>query len=502
MQDCVTDWIRYHAHAHGKGLATVDLFSGRRQTFGEMHERVGRIATLLREAGVGPGDRVGVLSQNSTDVLDILFAVWRVGATHLALNFRLTASELRFIVEDAEPTVLFFDTAFGEVVDKLRAEEGPQWIAMDGTGQGELEDRIAAARPLLDGVDNGPEDRCMLMYSSGTTGTPKGVVITHGMILAQLVSGVPAFDLHSGSVSYAVLPLFHIAAMMGFSLTVLFAGGTAVVERQLEPDRIFDALGDPDLGITHFMLVPALWSALRQHPRAQTTDYSGIRAAYGGAEPLAPALVQWWYDAGLPIREVYGMTETCGGACVIKGHEVPEKAGSAGKALMLTELKTMRLDGSEAEPGEIGELWARGPNILREYWRRPEETAAAIVDGWLRTGDMARIDADGYVYVEDRLKDMYISGGENVYPAEVEHVLAQLPGVREVAVIGLPDPDWGETGCAVIAGDESLTAAAVLEHCREHLARYKHPGRVEFVEALPRNATGKILKYQLRESFG
>ncbi len=505
MNGFITDWVRHHARTTPSRRAVVDLSSRRQRSYRELDDRVGRIARVLLDLNVGPGDRVGVLSLNSTDVLEIVLATWRVGAIYLALNFRLTAKELGFIIGDAEPVAMFADTTFADTVAGLRADDdGIAWIAMDGSGgDTEFERRIAGAAPVADPVTADPADPCMLMYSSGTTGTPKGVVITHGMILAALVNGI-AFGVGPEIVSYAALPLFHIAAIMGFSLPALFAGGTAVIERQFDPDRFFDAIGDRELGITHFFLVPAIWAGLRAHPRATTTDYSGIQGAFGGAESLPPALIQWWFQRGVPIREVYGMTETTGGATVIQAQDVPGMAGSAGKTLLLVEARIVQPDGRPAATGEPGELWLRGPTVLGEYWRRPEATAEALVEGWLRTGDIARRDADGYFYIEDRLKDMYISGGENVYPAEVEAVLYQRPEIREVAVIGIPDPRWGEAGCAIVALNEGAREdeAALRAYCTEHLAKYKHPARYVFVDELPRNATGKVLKFELRRRFG
>ena len=505
MTDVVVDWIAHHAKTTPRKTATIDLASGRRQSYANMHDRVGRIATFLREAGVGKGDRVGLIALNSTDILDIIFATWRVGAVHLALNFRLTSAELAFIVGDAAPRIMFVDQAFAALKDAL-APQNPdlRWVELDGVGgQTEFEAIIAGSRPVQTMVDLQPHDRAMLMYSSGTTGRPKGVVVTHSMVMAAVINEAINFEVDRNTVSYAVMPLFHIGAMMGFSVPAMFFGATAVVERTFEPGAMIEAITTTDYGVTHFLALPAIYNAMRMHPACEKADFSRIVIAAGGAEPMPEPMLRWWYEHGVPIVEVYGMTETTGLACCLLREDVPHRIGSAGKPALFTEMKVMKSDTEEAAPGEQGEIWMRGANVTPEYWRRPEANAEAFVDGWLKSGDIGTMDEEGYVTIEDRIKDMYISGGENVYPAEVESVLYMLPEVAEAAVIGVPDARWGETGCAVIVlkPGENLDLETVRHHCKGHLASYKHPTRLEIRSELPRNATGKILKFVLREEL-
>lgn len=502
MQGMVVDWVGFNADRQPEQLATVELPSGRRQSYAQLNERVGRAAAWLQALGVGRGDRVGVLALNSVDTLEILFATWRLGAVHLALNFRLTAGELDYIIGNADPSVLIFDSALAETVEQLSVVV-PHVVGTTGVGEASpYEQAIAEQTPVTVMVPLEPEEQCMLMYSSGTTGLPKGVVITHGMMVWAQYNATSAMDCGSDMVSYAVMPLFHIGGLQVFTLPALFFGGTAVVARAFDPAQALGAFDDPSLGITHFLGVPAIFNALRDHPANAATDFSRLRVCLAGAEAVPEALVRWWYDRGLVIREGYGMTENVA-SCVVVGHDdVPAKIGTAGKPLRHIQVKVMREDGQVAAAGESGEIWCRGPVVTPGYWRRPDANAEAFVDGWLRTGDIGSIDADGYVTVEDRLKDMYISGGENVYPAEIENVLYELEAIGEVAVIGVPDERWGETGCAVVAlkPDAELTAAAILEYCQPRLARFKHPNHVVFVAALPRNATGKVLKFELRKT--
>jgi fatty-acyl-CoA synthase len=506
MTDRIVDWVAHHAKTTPNKLATIDLASGRRHSYAKMNDRVGRLAGFLESAGIGKDDRVGLIALNSTDILDVIFATWRVGAVHLALNFRLTAPELAFIVGDAAPKLIFVDTAFSGLKDAL-APQNPelQWVELDGLGgETPFEAAIAAARPVDRMVAQKASDQAMLMYSSGTTGRPKGVVITHAMVTAAVMNEAINFEADRNTVSYAVMPLFHIGAMMGFSVPAMFFGATAIVERMFEPGAMIRAISSKEFGVTHFLALPAIYNAMKMHPECDTADFSGIVVAAGGAEPMPEPVLRWWYERGVPIMEVYGMTETAGLACSLLREDIPNRIGSAGKPALYTEMKIMKSDTEEAAPGEQGEIWMRGANVTTEYWRRPEANAEAFVDGWLRSGDIGVMDEEGYVTIEDRIKDMYISGGENVYPAEVESVLYMLPEVAEAAVIGLPDPKWGESGCAVVVlkPGESLDLEAVQHHCKGHLARYKHPSRLEIRSELPRNATGKILKYVLRDELG
>jgi len=502
MQGMIVDWIAHNANNLPTQLATIELPSRRQQTYAQMHNRVGQVAAWLRSLGVKPGDRVGVLALNSIDTMDIVFATWRIGAVHLALNFRLTAPELDYIIGNAEPDVLIYDTELLATIEQLSVEV-EHVIQMDGQGgESEYDSAVEGQTPILEMIELETDDQCMLMYSSGTTGLPKGVIITHGMMLWANINAGAAMRCVEGMVSLAVMPLFHIGGLQVFTCPALCAGGTAVVMRSFDPGATLDAFSDESLGVTHFLGVPAIFNALRDHPKNSQTDFSRLQVAIAGAEAVPESLVNWWLKRGLVIQEGYGMTENTASCCILGREDVPTHVGSAGKPLRHTQLKIAREDGSAADPGESGEIWCRGPAVTPGYWRRPEANDETFVDGWLRTGDIGSMDADGFVFIEDRLKDMYISGGENVYPAEIENILYELDSIREVAVIGVADERWGETGCAVVALQEGVdvSAESILAHCRDKLARFKHPNHVVFVEALPRNATGKVLKFELRKS--
>ncbi len=469
-------------------------------------ERVARIAGHLKSIGIDKGDRVALLSMNSSDMLDILFACWRVGAVLTMLNFRLTAHELAFMLHDSGARAIFHDSDLDAVVPALREKtEVAHWISMDPMGQGGgLEAAIAAAEPVYKQLPQLGTDLCMIMYSSGTTGTPKGVMFNHAQFYFINAGSGGASNASNRMVGLVALPLFHIGGLVAYTTISFGYGGTVIVVRGFEPGAMLGIFGDPALGVTHFLGVPAMYNAMQAHPAFAATDFSRVQTMSCGAESVPESLLRTWFARGVVIREGYGMTETCAAALMLDERDIPAKIGAAGKPVRHCEAKIMRGDGVEAEVGELGEIWMRGLNITPGYWNRPDANASSFVDGWFRSGDVGRKDADGYFYIEDRVKDMYITGGENVYPAEIENALYEMEAVHEVAVIGLPDPKWGEYGCAVIVPRQGATVTIddLRAHCGDRLARYKHPVRIELVDALPRNATGKVLKFELRERFG
>ncbi len=502
----VFDWIADNASRDPDKIATIDLHSGRQHSYAQMHERVARIAGYLRAIGIQKGDRVSILSMNSSDMLDVQFGCWRIGACYTPLNFRLTAHELAFMVDDSGAQAFFYDSELAAIVAALREKTSlDHWIAMDaGGGDSDFERAIAAATPVYTMVPQSENDLCMIMYSSGTTGTPKGVMFNHAQFHFTVAASVASANASSRMVGLVMMPLFHIGGLMGYTLVSLCLGGAVVIARTFDAGGLLGVFNDPTLGVTHFLGVPALYNAMQAHPDFLGTDFSRMQTTTCGAESVPESLLRTWYDRGVVIQEGFGMTETCAGCLFLDRRDVPGKIGSAGKAGRHCQAYIARADGSEADAGELGEIWIRGKNITPGYWNRPEANETAFVDGWFRSGDIGRQDKDGYFYIEDRVKDMYISGGENVYPAEIENVLYELESVHEVAVIGLPDPKWGECGCAVVVvkPGHQVTLDDLRALCGNKLARFKQPARLEIVDILPRNATGKVLKFELRARFG
>lgn len=500
-----SDWIASHANANSSRTALIDVPSLRRFSYGELHERVARAAAFLQGVGIKSGDRVGFYCFNTTDIIEWLFASWRIGAVCVALNFRLTAAELAFIINDAGPRVILFDRAHADVVNELiKTTEVARWVETGGDGSDSEYEKVLAAQQdliLAPTVDRQLGDLAMLMYSSGTTGKPKGVMITHEMLLFSAHAIAIATGLSYRSVGLAAMPLFHIGAFNIFTAPLLCFGGTAIVLRSFDPGTVLDLFDDAALGITHFLGAPAIYNALLAHPKSASADLSRLTAAFVGAEAVPESLLKAWHARGVSLREGYGLTETAACTSILPEADVFRKIGSAGKPFMHCEIRLVTADGEAAPPGTSGEILTRGPMVTPGYWNRDEANRDSFIDGWFRTGDVGVMDQDGYLYITDRVKDMYISGGENVYPAEVENVLFAMDEVSEVAVIGISDEKWGEVGRAfvVLKPGATLSIEQVHAHCSGRLSRYKWPVDVVAIDALPRTPSGKVQKFLLRK---
>ncbi|MDP3689881.1 long-chain fatty acid--CoA ligase [Bradyrhizobium sp.] len=498
------DWIAHFGRRTPDKPAVVDLGSGRQFSYAQFDSRISRLAAHLRDRlQVGRGDRVAVLALNTTDTLELQFACGRIGAVFLPLNIRLTVPELQYIVGDAAPVLMIHDAELAEAALSVARLCGVTSSLLLGPG-GSYEAAIAAAPPLDRAEIVTLDDISTIMYTSGTTGQPKGAIITHGMTFWNCVNlGGPAY-ISPSTVLLTVLPLFHTGGLNCYTNPVLHAGGTVLIMRAFDPGLALQLISDPARGINQFFGVPSIYQFMAQHPSFAGADFSRLGTGGVGGAPMPVPLLKVWEARGVALQQGYGMTETSPAVLTLDKEDAARKAGSSGKPVLHTEVRIVRPDGSEAGVGELGELWVKGPNITPGYWNRPDANKSSFTDGWLHTGDAARIDDEGFYYIVDRWKDMYISGGENVYPAEVENVLHQLAAIAEAAVIGIPNEQWGETGMAIVAlkPGHSLTEAEIHAHCEANLARFKRPRLIQFVEALPRNATGKIHKPTLRKEFG
>lgn len=498
------DWIALHAARTPAKTALVDLATNRAFTYAQLDQRIGRLAAHLRaRCGVHRGDRVAVLALNTTDTLEVQFACGRLGAIFVPLNVRLTVPELEFIVGDAGPVVMVHDDELADTAQAVVARCKVPQTLLYGKGCS-YERAIASSEKLKVLADVTHDDVSTIMYTSGTTGRPKGCMITHGMTFWNCVNLGPIFKITPDVVTLTVLPLFHTGGLNCYSNPALHAGGTVLVMRTFDPGLALDLIGNPKSGVNLFLGVPANYQFMSQHPKFVDADFSNIACAGIGGSPTPLPMLELWGSRGLALQQAFGMTETSPAVLSLDRDDAMRKAGSAGKPLLHTEVRVVGPDGEAVADGEMGELWVKGPNVTPGYWNRPDATASSFTDGWLHTGDACRVDADGFYYIVDRWKDMYISGGENVYPAEVESVLYQLEAVAEAAVIGIADERWGETGLAIVAvkPGQTIDEAAILAHCRENLARFKCPSRISFIDALPRNATGKVHKPTLRQAFG
>ena len=498
------DWIAHFARRTPDRLAVVDLASERRLTYAQFDARISRLATHLRDAvKIARGDRVAVLAHNTTDTLEVQFACGRIGAVFLPLNTRLTVPELQYIVGDAAPKLMIHDAALADIALAVAKLCQVNSALLLGAG-GSYEAAIAAAKPLDQAEIVTLDDMSTIMYTSGTTGQPKGAIITHGMTFWNCVNlGGPAY-ISPSSVLLTVLPLFHTGGLNCYTNPVLHAGGTVLIMRAFDPGLALQLISDPSHRINTFFGVPSIYQFMAQHPAFAGSDFSRLVICGVGGAPMPVPLLKVWEERGVALQQGYGMTETSPAVLTLDREDAVRKAGSSGKPVLHTEVRIVRPDGADAGIGELGELWVKGPNITPGYWNRPDANQSSFTDGWLHTGDAARIDQEGFYYIVDRWKDMYISGGENVYPAEVENVLHQLAAIAEAAVIGIADAQWGEVGMAIVAvkPGHTLTEAEIQAHCEANLARFKRPYVIRFVEALPRNATGKIHKPTLRQNFG
>ena len=499
------DWTAHHAYRNPDNVAIIDLHTGREFTYAALDERSARLGNWLRGSGVAKGDRVAMLLMNSPEFFEIQFASSKTGSVALPLNWRLTVPELEYILNDGSPKVLCYDSVFRESALELQKRCDIPYLMEIDVDQSDTPYEQALAGSDADIVLESLtlDDLAMIMYTSGTTGHPKGSLTTHGMNFINCVNlGFPMM-ISPETVQLVVLPLFHTGGLNCYANPVLHAGGRIIIMREFDPGAALKVIGDPAYAITHFFAVPAPYQFMMQHPDFEKTDLTRLRIGGVGGAPCAEAILKTWLDRGVALIQGWGMTETSPSATGLDEGDAVRKLGSAGKPLLHTEIKVIGPGGKEVETGEVGEIVIRGPNITTGYWNNPEATEKSFVDGWLKTGDAGRYDDEGFLYIIDRWKDMYISGGENVYPAEVENVLYQIPQVAEAAVIGIPDERWGEAGKAIIVikPDQKLDAEIVIKHCLANLAKFKVPQTVEFMDVLPRTATGKVLKRELRTQY-
>lgn len=505
----LSDWIERNAGFTPE--ATAILFEGQALTYGAMAERVARAAGALASGlGVKPGERIAFLGYNNPQMIVLLFACARIGAMLMPLNWRLASPEHRRMIAESRPTAFFVEPDFmAHAAGMADANPGMRLIAMgdakggtgDGTGDWLTYDALmAAADPLAAGsCGAGPADPILLCYTSGATGTPKGAVLTQEALLFNALNSTHMCDMTRADRVLTTLPLFHVGGLNIQTLPALHAGASVVLHAKFDPVATLEDLEREK--ITLCLLVPAQIMAMIEMPQWPKLDLGHLRLLSTGSTLVPHSLIRAFHQRGIPVIQVYGSTETAPIATYGSVVDARRKVGSAGKPALHCEVRIVGEDGADQAAGTSGEILVRGPNVMREYWQAPELTAQALRDGWFYTGDMGHFDAEGFLFVDDRKKEMIISGAENIYPAELENLLADCAALDEAAVVGRADEKWGEVPVAVVVRKPGtdIDEDGVKEFFVGRIARFKHPHQVIFVATLPRNAMGKVIKDELRD---
>ena len=505
MRTTIGELLSKRAFVSPDGEAFVDVASGRRFTFAELDELATTAAAGLAGLGVGKGDRVALLCMNSPEFVAAYLGCARLGAVTVPLNWRLTPEELAFIVDDSGASAMVFSADFAPAAAALapRCPSVRCWVQVDGAdafeGVHRLDEVLAAAPAPAPLPDVEEDDLLYLMYTSGTTGRPKGAMHTHATTFAAMLNMVQSMDYRTGDRYLNCMPLFHVGALQPLNV-LIYRGGTTVLMRAFDPGAVWQLIDDES--VSSLLAVPAMLTFMADTYDPGTHRLPALRWIITAGSPVPVSLLERYVAMGIEIHQGYGLTECGGPATILSGADAVAKLGSAGKAFFHADVAVVDPDGKPCPPGEAGEVVIRSSANMTGYWNRPEATESTLRDGWLHTGDVAAMDSDGFVTILDRLTDMIITGGENVYPAEVEDAILAHPGVLEVAVIAQASDRWGESPCAVVVrSDPSLSEADVVAWCQGRLARYKQPRTVVFTDTIPRNPSGKALKRLLREQF-
>jgi fatty-acyl-CoA synthase len=506
MEHHARDIVGHYGHVRARNVALINGDTGFSITWAQLDQQVGRLASALRnEFGIGHGDRVGLIADSEPKVFVLQYACMRLGAVFVPFNWRLTVDELAYQCGDADISVLIHDEIWAHQAKELHAHGGAPLLAWGlDDAPSEYTTLVERSEYLAPSHDASWDDVTHILYTSGTTGRPKGALSTHRSLAWQAINiasvdEVAAPDAHHLN----SMPLFHAGGLNVFSNPILFFGGRVTTMARLDPPAVLRILGDPAAGVTHFTGVPTIYQMLTTFPEFQDTDYSHVRHAVCAGGIATPALLELWAAHGSPLEPQFGGTETGPTILMLDAHDLRHSTtGAVGVPIAHTDVRLVDpITGADVAAGEVGELLVRGPSITPGYWNRDPEDF--FTDGYFRTGDALYRDDEGYFHYAGRFKDMYKSGGENVYAAEVEAVLQNVPGVAEIAIIGVPDDRWGEVGLAVVvaASGVEVTLASLVTGCDGILARYKIPKHLVLVDSLPRNVTGKVAKADLRTAY-
>lgn len=485
-------------------------FEETRLTYGQLNAKVNRVANGLLDLGIKKGDRVAALMYNCHQFMEIYFALAKIGAIMVPLNFRLVARELQFALDDSGSNTLFLGPEFLDTIASIRSslKTVRNFFSIDPNapsdmiGYDSFLDKYSTEEPA---VEVNMDDEQLIIYTSGTTGRPKGAVYTHGTTYWMSLSQIVDFGFNGDDITAITGPLYHVGGLIDLTMPMFHTGGSCVMMRStgFNPKETLELIERER--ITLILLFPIMLYDILRYPELKKYDTSSLRMIFTGGEPVPIAALEKSMEA-FPTANViqgFGLTEGSAIASFLSQKYAVSKMGSIGKAIAHVKMRVVNEAGEDVQPGEIGEILTQGPSVSKGYWMRPEANRETFVDGWCHTGDLGRVDEDGFIYIAGRKKDMIISGAENIYPAEIEDVIYSNPNVSEVAVIGVPDEKWGEAVLAVVVPKQgqNLTEEEVISYCKDKLASYKKPKMVRFLDALPRTASMKVQKHLLRQQF-
>lgn len=504
----VTDLLKKRSELTPDREALYDLHTGKRYTYADLNNRANQAANFMQEKfNIQEGDRVSILAQNCLPFVDLLFGLSKVGAIFVPLNWRLTARELSFIIQDLEPRVLICGPEYISVLEEMRSEINVEHIlSLENAripGAVSYESNLQqspVSEPTHPQLNDG--DGSCILYTSGTTGKPKGAVLTHRQVLWNAINTVVSWGLSEKDTSPILTPMFHSGGLFVFLVPLFYVGGRIVLVRTFDPDESLKIIVQEKC--TVILGVPTLFQLWMNSPFFKDANFDHVHFFISGGAPCPPSLIQAWSNMkGVVMRQGYGLTEAGVNCFTMTDDDALKKAGSVGKPIFHSLIRLVDKDGYDVKPGETGELIISGPIVFSGYWRNPEATAQSLVDGWFHTGDMARQDEEGFFYIVGRFKDMIISGGENIYAAEVEAIFRESEFVADAALIGKPDQKWGEIGLMIVVLKPGRSASKedLLSHCQGKLARYKIPKQIEFANELPYSPYGKVIKAELRQKY-
>ncbi len=491
------DWLKKWNLYSPQATAIKDGDTGREISYAQFHQLSSRGAQVLSEKfGIRKGDRVAVLSLNELEYVFLFFALQRLGATLVPMNFRLTQREVDHVISDCKPKLIVYQNEFSTLVESLQPPLAPEFRYLL-TGENSFASDILTEGASYSSFHSRPETTAMVIYTSGTTGSPKGAMITHEMLFWNSINTTLRLNISQTDSTVIFLPLFHTGGWNVLTTPFIHRGAKVIFLKKFDGDQILTLTEKENA--TLLFGVPTTMDMMARSEKFKSVNLASLRYAIVGGEPMPVELIQTWHDKGVPVRQGYGLTEFGPNVFSLNEEDAIRKIGSIGFPNFYIDARIVNDEGQELAADQVSELILKGPMCMSGYWNNPKATQETIIDGWLHTGDLVRRDSEGYFYVVGRKKDMFKSGGENVYPAELEKVIRALPGVREVAVVGIPDVKWGEVGKAFVVLEDSapLQEQEILNHCIQNLAKFKVPKHFQFMATLPKSDSGKILKRML-----